>query len=118
MTSPFNPKRLHPILKKVMPHNGIDFGAPPGTPVGASAFGTVSYIGYAGASGNLIKIEHPGGVETGYAHLSRFAEGLKLGDHVKRLQLIGYVGLDRTLDGPASALQRREGPTSLSTPRR
>ena len=75
MTSPFNPKRLHPILKKVMPHNGIDFGAPTGTPVGASNFGTVSYIGYAGASGNLVKVEHPGGVETGYAHLSRFAEG-------------------------------------------
>ena len=109
MTSPFNPKRLHPILKKVMPHNGMDFGAGVGTPVGASSFGTVSYIGYAGASGNLVKVEHPGGVETGYAHLSRFAEGLKLGDKVKRLQLVGYVGFDRTFDRPASALQRREG---------
>jgi murein DD-endopeptidase MepM/ murein hydrolase activator NlpD len=100
MTSPFNPKRLHPILKKVMPHNGIDFGAPTGTPVLASSFGTVSYVGYAGASGNLVKVEHPGGVETGYAHLSRFAEGLKLGDHVKRLQLIGYVGSTGRSTGP------------------
>jgi murein DD-endopeptidase MepM/ murein hydrolase activator NlpD len=100
MTSPFNPKRLHPILKKVMPHNGIDFGAPAGTPVGASNYGTVSYIGYAGASGNLVKIEHPGGVETGYAHLSRFAEGLKLGDKVKRLQLVGYVGSTGRSTGP------------------
>jgi murein DD-endopeptidase MepM/ murein hydrolase activator NlpD len=100
MTSPFNPKRLHPILKKVMPHNGMDFGAPAGTPVGASNFGTVSYIGYAGASGNLVKIEHPGGIETGYAHLSRFAEGLKLGDKVKRLQLVGYVGSTGRSTGP------------------
>jgi hypothetical protein len=100
MTSPFNPKRLHPILKKVMPHNGMDFGAPAGTPVGASNFGTVSFIGYAGASGNLVKVEHPGGVETGYAHLSRFAEGLKLGDKVKRLQLVGYVGSTGRSTGP------------------
>ena len=100
MTSPFNPKRLHPILKKVMPHNGIDFGAAAGTPVGASNFGTVSFIGYAGASGNLVKVEHPGGVETGYAHLSRFAEGLKLGDKVKRLQLVGYVGSTGRSTGP------------------
>jgi len=100
MTSPFNPKRMHPILHKVMPHNGIDFGAPAGTPVGASSFGTVTHIGYAGASGNLVKVEHPGGVETGYAHLSRFAEGLKLGDHVKRLQLVGYVGSTGRSTGP------------------
>jgi hypothetical protein len=68
--------------------------------VGASSYGTVSYLGYAGASGNLVKIEHPGGIETGYAHLSRFAEGLKLGDRVKRLQLIGYVGSTGRSTGP------------------
>jgi murein DD-endopeptidase MepM/ murein hydrolase activator NlpD len=92
ITSHFNLKRLHPILKKVMPHNGTDFGAPSGTPVGASSYGTVSFIGPAGPSGNLVKIEHPGDIETGYAHLSKFGEGLKVGDKVKRLQLIGYVG--------------------------
>jgi murein DD-endopeptidase MepM/ murein hydrolase activator NlpD len=99
-TSPFNPKRMHPVLKKVMPHNGTDYGAPTGTPVGASSFGTVSFIGNGGPAGNLVKIMHPGGVETGYAHLSRFAEGLKLGDKVKRLQLIGYVGSTGRSTGP------------------
>jgi murein DD-endopeptidase MepM/ murein hydrolase activator NlpD len=99
-TSPFNPKRLHPVLKKVMPHNGTDFGAPTGTPIGAASFGTVTFVGYGGASGNLVKIMHPGGVETGYAHLSRFAEGLKVGDKVKRLQLIGYVGSTGRSTGP------------------
>jgi murein DD-endopeptidase MepM/ murein hydrolase activator NlpD len=100
VTSKFNPKRLHPVLKKVMPHTGTDFGAPSGTPVGASSFGTVSFIGYAGPSGNLVKIDHPGGMETGYAHLSRFAEGMKVGDKVTRLQLIGYVGSTGRSTGP------------------
>lgn len=100
ITSRFNPKRLHPVLKKVMPHTGTDFGAPTGAPVGASSYGTVSFIGPAGPSGNLVKIDHPGGIETGYAHLSRFAEGLKVGDKVKRLQLVGYVGSTGRSTGP------------------
>jgi murein DD-endopeptidase MepM/ murein hydrolase activator NlpD len=83
-----------------MPHNGTDFGAPTGTPVGASSYGTVSFIGPAGPSGNLVKLDHPGGIETGYAHLSRFADGLKVGDKVKRLQLVGYVGSTGRSTGP------------------
>lgn len=100
ITSRFNPKRMHPILKKVMPHNGTDFGAPVGTPVHASSYGTVSFIGYSGPSGNLVLLDHPGGIQTGYAHLSRFAEGLKVGDKVKRLQLVGYVGSTGRSTGP------------------
>ncbi|HKY39370.1 MAG TPA: M23 family metallopeptidase [Polyangiaceae bacterium] len=99
-TSPFNPKRMHPVLKKIMPHQGTDFGSPTGTPVGAASFGTVSFLGNGGPAGNLVKIMHPGGVETGYAHLSRFAESLKVGDKVKRLQLIGYVGSTGRSTGP------------------
>jgi murein DD-endopeptidase MepM/ murein hydrolase activator NlpD len=100
VTSHFNPKRLHPVLKKIMPHTGTDFGAPSGTPVGASSFGTVSFVGNAGPSGNLVKIDHANGIETGYAHLSRFADGLRVGDKVKRLQLIGYVGSTGRSTGP------------------
>jgi murein DD-endopeptidase MepM/ murein hydrolase activator NlpD len=99
-TSPFNLKRMHPVLHKVMPHLGIDFGSPAGTPVGASSFGTISFIGYSGPAGNLVKVEHSGGIVTGYAHLSRFAEGLKVGDKVKRLQLVGYVGSTGRSTGP------------------
>ncbi len=99
-TSPFNPKRLHPVLKKIMPHNGTDFGAPTGTPIMAASFGTVSFLGWGGPAGNLVKIMHPGGVETGYAHMSRFAEGIKVGDKVKRLQLIGYIGTTGRSTGP------------------
>ena len=99
-TSPWNPHRVNPVLKKVMPHQGTDFGSPTGTPIGASSFGTVSFLGPAGPAGNLVKVMHPGGVETGYAHLSRFAAGLKVGDKVKRMQLIGYVGSTGRSTGP------------------
>ncbi len=100
ITSHFNLKRMHPILRKVVPHLGTDFGAPTGTPIYASAPGTVVFIGYRGPTGNFVKLEHAGGIETGYAHCSRFAEGLKLGDKVKRLQLIAYVGSTGRSTGP------------------
>jgi murein DD-endopeptidase MepM/ murein hydrolase activator NlpD len=100
ITSRFNLKRLHPILKKIVPHLGIDFGAPMGTPIGASAPGTVTFVGYSGPAGNLVKIEHAGGVETGYAHLSRFMEGIKVGQKVKRLETVGYVGSTGRSTGP------------------
>ena len=100
ITSRFNPHRFHPILKRIMPHEGIDFGSPMGTPVGASSFGTVTFVGFAGPTGNFVRISHPGDIETGYAHLSRFADGLKVGDKIKRMQIIGYVGSTGRSTGP------------------
>jgi murein DD-endopeptidase MepM/ murein hydrolase activator NlpD len=100
VTSPFNPRRMHPILHKIMPHMGTDIGAPMGTPVGASAPGTVSYLGPGGAAGNLLKIMHADGIETGYAHLSRYVLGIKVGDKVRRMQTIGYVGSTGRSTGP------------------
>ncbi len=100
ITSPFNPKRMHPVLHKIMPHQGTDFGAKMGEPVYSASFGTVKSIGPGGPSGNLVVLEHTGGIETGYAHLSRFAEGLKVGDKVKRQQLVGYVGSTGRSTGP------------------
>lgn len=100
VTSRFNPKRMHPILKKPMPHNGTDFGADMGTPVYAAYRGTVDMVGPAGASGNLVTVNHPGGVQTGYAHLSRFAPGIKHGDVVGTHQLVGYIGSTGRSTGP------------------
>lgn len=100
VTSKFNMKRMHPVLNKVMPHTGTDFGAPAGTPIGSTAPGTVSFIGPAGASGNLVKVRHHDGYESGYAHLSKFAEGLSVGDKVDRLQLVGYCGSTGRSTGP------------------
>jgi len=100
VTSKFNMRRLHPVLKKIMPHTGVDFGAETGTPVYASSFGTVTHVGFLGPNGNMVKIAHPDEMETGYSHLSRFAEGLRVGDKVKRLQLIGYIGSTGRSTGP------------------
>ncbi len=100
ITSRYNPKRMHPVLKKVMPHNGTDFGAPSGTPIHASSFGTIKFMGYSGASGNLVLIDHAGDIQTGYAHCSRFESGLKVGDRVKRYQTIAYVGSTGRSTGP------------------
>lgn len=100
VTSPFNPKRMHPILHRIMPHQGTDFGAPMGTPVGAAGAGTVSFIGPRSAEGNFVQLDHGGGIQTGYAHLSRFEPGLKVGDRVQPLQIIGYVGSTGRSTGP------------------
>jgi len=100
VTSHFNPKRKHPILKKIMPHNGTDFGAPSGTPVYAAYRGQVTFVGPHGPNGNFVAINHPGGIETGYSHLSRFAPGIKVGDKVGVRQLVGYIGTTGRSTGP------------------
>jgi len=100
VTSHFNPKRMHPILKRVMPHNGTDYGAPSGTPVYAAYRGEIAFAARRGGFGNLVLIAHAGGIETGYAHLSRFASGLKRGMRIGTRQLIGYVGSTGRSTGP------------------
>ncbi len=100
ITSRFNPKRVHPILKRITPHNGCDFGAPTGTPVYAIGAGVVTFRGEAGPSGNLITIRHEGGIDSGYAHLSRFAPGIVPGTRVEARTLVGYVGTTGRSTGP------------------
>ncbi|WP_437286510.1 peptidoglycan DD-metalloendopeptidase family protein [Sorangium sp. So ce406] len=100
VTSKFNPQRMHPVLKKRMPHNGTDLGAPTGTPVYAAYRGVVEWVGPAGPSGNLVTVLHPNGISTGYAHLSRYAPGIKAGMKVGTHQLVGYVGSTGRSTGP------------------
>lgn len=100
LSSPFNPRRMHPVLKRIVPHNGTDYAAGTGTPIWAAAAGTIKFIGNKGANGNLVTIQHANGYETAYAHLSRFEKGLKKGDHVKQMQAIGYVGSTGRSTGP------------------
>ena len=100
ITSRFNPHRMHPVLHVVMPHNGVDFAAPVGAPVYATAAGMVTSVGPAGPCGNRVEIAHPGNIQSIYCHLSRFAAGLHVGHHVEQRQLIAYVGQTGRVTGP------------------
>ncbi len=100
ISSPFNPRRMHPVLRRIMPHNGIDYSAATGTPVWAAADGEVTWVGERGPNGNLVSLSHEGGYESHYAHLSRFAAGLARGQHVSQRQVIGYVGTTGRSTGP------------------
>lgn len=108
VTSKFNLKRMHPVLHTVMPHYGTDFGAPSGTPVYTANKGTVKFVGWGGPAGNLVLVEHPNGIETGYAHLSKFA-GVKVGQKVGMHQLVGYVGSTGRSTGPHLHFSAKRG---------
>jgi murein DD-endopeptidase MepM/ murein hydrolase activator NlpD len=100
IASRFNPNRMHPVLHVVMPHNGVDFAAPTGTPIYASAAGVVRSAGDGGPCGNMVQIDHAGGLTSAYCHMSRFAAGLHAGQHVEARQLVGYVGQTGRATGP------------------
>ncbi len=100
IASRFNPHRMHPVLHVLMPHNGVDFAAPVGSHVYATAAGTVTSVGFAGPCGNKVEISHAGGITSVYCHLSRFAQGLHVGMHVEQRQLIAYVGQTGRVTGP------------------
>jgi murein DD-endopeptidase MepM/ murein hydrolase activator NlpD len=93
-------RRFHPIFNNWRAHTGVDFAAPQGTRVLASADGSVESAGVRGGYGNAIILRHGGGVTTLYGHLSRFAAGLHAGMHVKQGDVIGYVGHTGWATGP------------------
>jgi murein DD-endopeptidase MepM/ murein hydrolase activator NlpD len=109
VTSRFNPRRFHPILKRIKPHNGTDFGAVVGTPILAAGAGDVSFVGPAGPNGKFVRLVHAGGFETGYSHMSRFAKGLRAGMHVDQKQVIGYVGSTGRSTGPHLHFSAKRG---------
>jgi len=92
ISSRFTRRRYHPILKVNRPHRGVDYVAPPGTPVQATSDGVVTFAGRGGQAGNYVKIRHGGSYTSWYLHLSRFAEGIRVGREVVQGEVIGYVG--------------------------
>jgi murein DD-endopeptidase MepM/ murein hydrolase activator NlpD len=100
ITSRYSLSRLHPILGRRMPHWGVDYGAPVGTPVRVTANGTVIFRGWKGGGGNTIEVRHANGYVTGYLHLSRFATGVGVGARVTQGEVIGYVGMTGLATGP------------------
>lgn len=100
ISSYFTTKRMHPILKYVRPHLGIDYAAPRGTPIVSVGDGTVFFKGKNGGFGNLLKIKHPNGYESWYGHLNGYAKGINVGTKVKQGQTICYVGSTGLATGP------------------
>lgn len=100
ISSPFQRKRYHPILKVNRPHLGVDYAARAGTPIRSVGDGVISILGRRGGNGNMIKIRHNSKYETAYKHLSGFAKGLRQGRKVAQGQVIGYVGSTGLATGP------------------
>lgn len=92
--------RFHPLLKNWRKHTGVDFAAPRGTPIWATADGTVEFAGVKGGYGNVIEVRHSGGITTLYGHLSAFGAGVRRGIRVSQGQTIGYVGATGWATGP------------------
>lgn len=100
ISSGFTKARFHPVLKKWRAHKGIDYAAPTGTPVKATANGAVSFVGTQSGYGKLIILKHDEQFETAYGHLSRFTKGLNKGKRVSQGDVIGYVGMTGMATGP------------------
>jgi len=92
--------RFHPILKRKMPHRGLDFAAKTGTPIRAAGTGRVVLAQRKGAYGKYIRIRHDSTWSTAYAHINRFAKGIRKGVHVRQGQVIAYVGTTGRSTGP------------------
>ncbi len=99
LSSPFG-MRKHPIDGFNKMHKGTDFAAPMGTPIMASGDGVIKKAGWCGGGGNCVVIKHNSTYTTVYAHMSKFAKGVKSGLRVKQAQIIGYVGSTGKSTGP------------------
>ncbi len=92
--------RRHPVLGYNKKHTGVDFAAPRGTPILAAGDGVIERIGRFGTYGKYVRIRHNGSYSTAYAHLSRYAKGMRNGKRVRQGQVIGYVGSTGRSTGP------------------
>ncbi|WP_175964312.1 M23 family metallopeptidase [Burkholderia pyrrocinia] len=99
ITSPFG-TRVHPISGVHHGHTGVDLAAPTGTPVHASAAGTLQFVGWEPGYGNYVVVRHADGHTSWYGHLSAFAKGLRKGMPIAQGQLLGAVGSTGTATGP------------------
>ncbi|MGH1349619.1 MAG: peptidoglycan DD-metalloendopeptidase family protein [Methyloligellaceae bacterium] len=114
--------RFHPILKKRKMHLGTDWAAPTGTPILAAGNGTVEFIGVKGGYGNFVHLRHANGYKTSYAHMHRFAKGMRKGLKVRQGQVIGYVGSTGRSSGPHLHYEvlvnsQRVNPMKIDVPR-
>jgi len=100
ISSGFSRSRFHPVLKTSRPHLGTDYAADIGTPIEATADGTVIRAGRWGGYGIMVALRHVRGIETRYAHMSRLAPGIRPGVRVRQGEVIGFVGMTGLVSGP------------------
>jgi murein DD-endopeptidase MepM/ murein hydrolase activator NlpD len=98
ITSSFSRARRHPLLNYTRAHNGVDYAAPPGAPVGAVASGVITFAGWTDGGGRTVKVRHASAYESEYLHLSSIA--VRRGDHIGQGELIGRVGATGLATGP------------------
>lgn len=113
--------RKHPVFGITKAHTGVDYAAPRGTPIHATADGSVKFIGRQHGYGNVIELRHSNGVSTLYGHMSGFKSGLSNGNSIKRGDVIGYVGSTGTSTGNHVHYEYRingapQNPISVSLP--
>lgn len=100
ISSSYNLRRFHPILRRTRPHYGTDYAAPYGTPIRAVANGTVTHASRTRGNGNYVKIKHNKAISTQYLHMQKFASGIRAGSRVNQGDIIGYVGSTGLATGP------------------
>ena len=98
MTSRYSIRRFHPVSKRYKAHTGIDYGAPTGTPIFATANGRVTFAGWKGGYGKLIIVKHPNGYQTYYGHCSRLLK--RRGQLVEQGEVVARVGQTGVATGP------------------
>ncbi|MDE7170137.1 MAG: M23 family metallopeptidase, partial [Mucispirillum sp.] len=114
ISSRFSSSRLHPVLGYHRPHYGVDYAAPTGTPVKATASGVVQIKSRTKGNGNYIALRHANGYETFYLHLNGFNRAIKKGSRVAQGQIIGYVGSTGYSTGPHLDYRIRKNGTWLN----
>lgn len=100
ISSRYNPRRFHPVLKKYKAHLGTDYAAPVGTEIRTVGDGVIVEATYTSANGNYVKVKHNSNYTTQYLHMSRIAKGIRPGTQVRQGQTIGYVGSTGLANGP------------------
>jgi len=100
ISSGYTSARMHPVLGYTRAHRGIDYASPLGTEIYAVGDGTITVRGWCGGYGNMVRVRHANGYETGYGHMNGFATGQSVGSYVRQGEIIGYVGSTGLSTGP------------------
>ncbi len=100
ISSPYSDSRMHPVLGYSRAHRGIDYAAPMGTEIYAVGDGVITVRGVRGGYGNMVRVRHANGYETGYGHMSSYAQNQEIGSYVRQGDVIGYIGSTGLSTGP------------------